>query len=170
MGDNGLNVLINNAGVLPVASRTDSFYTDEMAECYETNVIAPTKLTKAILPLLKKAGANDCGGNFTVKHALVVNTSSLVGSIAEVSYGLLLPYRCSKVALNMVTKSLSCELKKFNIAVISMHPGWVKTDMGTDAAPLTKSESMGVLVQTLMKITPEHTGHFIAWDGKPIPW
>jgi NAD(P)-dependent dehydrogenase (short-subunit alcohol dehydrogenase family) len=70
----------------------------------------------------------------------------------------------------MVTKCLSCELKQYGISVISMHPGWVQTDMGTSAAPLTKDESMSLFVKTLGKITPEQTGQFFDWKGDKLPW
>ena len=97
VGDKGLNVLINNAGVLPTGSRTTPFYTEEMAETYEVNTIAPTKLTKAFLPLLKQAGATNCEGDYYVKKSLVVNMSSILGSIESTSSSFYLPYNCTKV-------------------------------------------------------------------------
>ena len=97
VGDKGLNVLINNAGILPSGSRTTPFYTEEMAETYEVNTIAPTKLTKAFLPLLKQAGATNCEGDYYVKKSLVVNMSSILGSIESTSSSFYLPYNCTKV-------------------------------------------------------------------------
>jgi short-subunit dehydrogenase len=96
VGKRGLNVLINNVGILSMASKTEPFYTGEMAEVYATNVIAPAKLTKALLPLLKAAGASG-SDDFHIQHALVVNFSSVYGSISQASTALYLPYRCSKV-------------------------------------------------------------------------
>jgi short-subunit dehydrogenase len=80
-----------------MASKTEPFYTGEMAEVYATNVIAPAKLTKALLPLLKAAGASESVDDFLIQHALVINFSSVYGCISQASTGLYLPYRCSKV-------------------------------------------------------------------------
>jgi short-subunit dehydrogenase len=108
VGDKGLNVLINNAGILPEGSRTTPFYTEEMAETYEVNTIAPTKLTKAFLPLLKKAGTTNCEGDYYVKKSLVVNMSSILGSIESTSSSFYLPYNCTKVRFITLFSSCSC--------------------------------------------------------------
>jgi NAD(P)-dependent dehydrogenase (short-subunit alcohol dehydrogenase family) len=96
-----LNVLINNAAILPEQSRTDTFCTDQMAESYNVNVISPTKLIKCLLPLLKAAGSSTDSINFHLSKALVVNISSDLGSISDPQIdhmkGLFLPYRCTKV-------------------------------------------------------------------------
>ena len=67
-----------------MASKTEPFYTGEMAEVYATNVIAPAKLTKALLPLLKATGTSE-SEDFHIQRALVINFSSVYGSISQAS-------------------------------------------------------------------------------------
>lgn len=75
-----------------------------------------------------------------------------------------------QAALNMVTRSLSSDLKPFNITVVSLHPGWVRTGMGGPNAPLSTSESVESIIGTLRQLTPERSGSFLNNDGEEIPW
>ncbi len=70
----------------------------------------------------------------------------------------------------MVTRSLSSDLAAHNITVVSMHPGWVRTDMGGPNAPLSANESIETMIATLQELRPEHSGHFFNYDGEPLPW
>lgn len=70
----------------------------------------------------------------------------------------------------MASRLLAYELKKYNITVIAIHPGWVKTDMGTDSAPLTTEESIGYMIATMHRLTAEYSGLFLNYDGQPLPW
>merc|ERR1719158_402120 len=99
-----------------------------MAATYKTNAIAPLLFSREMLPFLKTAAEQngDLG-------SLIVNLSSILGSVElnnPKSGGGIYPYRTSKTALNMITRSLSLDLRHMNIKVAAMHPGWVKTDMG----------------------------------------
>jgi len=173
IGSEGLNLFINNAGVSPKSTRINFVTPQQMEETFLVNCISPLMLTKALLPLLKQAAASDPDENFRIPHAAVVNISSILGSLTsnegERSGGLY-PYRCSKAALNMVTRSLSSDLAAHNITVVSMHPGWVRTDMGGPNAPLSANESIETMIATLQELRPEHSGHFFNYDGEPLPW
>ena len=71
----------------------------------------------------------------------------------------------------MVTQCLACELKPFSVSVISIHPGWVKTDMGTQAADLTIDESISGMVKVMENLNlPEETGKFYDYSGAVLPW
>ena len=70
----------------------------------------------------------------------------------------------------MVSKSLSIDLKPANIMVMAIHPGWVKTDMGGDEAPLTPEESVGNMIAAMHQLTADKTDQFFNYDGKPTPW
>jgi NAD(P)-dependent dehydrogenase (short-subunit alcohol dehydrogenase family) len=96
LGGAGLNVLVNNAGIDPEASLTESFYTENMLETYAVNAISPAQLTKVFLPLLK-LGAASCKGDFNLKKSLIINMSSRHGSITNADSAMELPYKCSKV-------------------------------------------------------------------------
>ena len=109
MQDSGVTCLINNAGVAPKATRYNLVKVEQMESTFRTNVIAPLFLTKAMIPLLKKNS-----------QSLIVNMSSILGSIEnnqKVSSGGAgggqYPYRSTKAALNMVTRSLRYFTKYF---------------------------------------------------------
>lgn len=109
VGLDGLNLLINNAGMLHWASSGGPICTDMFAETFAVNTIAPLMLTKALLPILKSASAASLEIKYSLKNSVVVNMSSRVGSIEDNTSGstggIPLSYRCSKVytVLNVVT-------------------------------------------------------------------
>jgi NAD(P)-dependent dehydrogenase (short-subunit alcohol dehydrogenase family) len=163
-----LDILINNAGVAleEFGAGWPSTTTDEILQrTFETNFFAPVALTRALLPLLKKSEAGR-----------VVNMSSVLGSLtlhADPSSPIYnfksLSYDASKAALNSFTIHLAYELKDTKIKVNSAHPGWVKTDMGTDAAPMEIPEGGKTGVQLALLADDGPTGGYFHL-GKPLPW
>ena len=163
-----LDILINNAGISAdgLAGTSVSATTEHsLRTTFETNFFAPIFLTQALLPLLKKSDAGR-----------IVNMSSILGSQtfhatpgSPIYDFKALSYDASKAALNSFTIHLAYELKDTNIKVNSAHPGWVKTDMGTDAAPMELPEGAktGVALALLDEDGP--TGGFFHL-GKPLPW
>ncbi len=105
VGDSGLNLLINNAGIAPRSTRIGFVTPEQMTETFAVNVTAPLMLTKAFLPLLKAAGSSDLAVEDEeeppcIPNSAVVNISSILGSISSNTgdhSGGLYPYRCSKV-------------------------------------------------------------------------
>ncbi|XP_054290185.1 C-factor-like [Macrosteles quadrilineatus] len=170
VGDAGLNVLINNAGISTKFTRVNLVKAEQMIENLTVNTVAPLMLTKALIPLLKQASAANSSQPLGSARAAVVNISSILGSIAENNQGGFYPYRTSKAALNAVTRSLSFDLKPDNILAVSIHPGWVKTDMGGPQAPLALDTAIPALVQLLKELGPQHNGGFYQYDGKQLPW
>ena len=163
--DQGLNILINNAGVSPKATKINLVTDDQMRETFECNVIAPLFLTKSLLPELKQAA------KMSSSPALIVNLSSILGSIAEnTRQGGLYPYRASKSALNAVTRSLSLDLAKDRVEAVAIHPGWVRTDMGGHMAPLSPEESVAGVLTQIDTHTSENNGGFIDQTGNTLPW
>jgi NAD(P)-dependent dehydrogenase (short-subunit alcohol dehydrogenase family) len=163
-----LDILINNAGIAAdgIAGTSVSATTEKsLRETFETNFFAPIALTQTLLPLLKKSDAGR-----------IVNMSSILGSQtlhadpASPIYNFKsLSYDASKAALNSFTIHLAYELKDTNIKVNSAHPGWVKTDMGTDAAPMELPEGgkTGVALALLDEKGPN--GGFFHL-GQSLPW
>ncbi|RWS05174.1 hypothetical protein B4U79_01861 [Dinothrombium tinctorium] len=160
--DNGLNLLINNAGVY-VRGDLERTTPEGMMESFSVNTIAPLMLTKALLPLLKESSSQ---GHKTA----IINITSKMGSIDDNTSGSHYMYRSSKTALNMVTKGLSVDLKTFKIICIAQHPGWVQTDMGGKNAPLTESQSISAMIQTIENADESVNGKMLNYDGKVIPW
>ena len=99
----------------------------------------------------------------------IVVMSSRLGSITEAS-GMTLPYATSKAALNMLAKGLSATLAPRGIIVVAVSPGWVRTDMGGQSAPLTPESSVRGLRKVIGSLRREDSGRFLSHDGSSIPW
>nr|XP_055030502.1 C-factor [Misgurnus anguillicaudatus] len=170
--EEGLNCLINNAGINVVAD-LDTVTADKMLENFHTNSVAPLMLTKALLPLLKRAAAKGTG--MGIHRAAVINMSSLLGSV-ELYWGVRAktfkwyPYRASKSALNMITRCLAVDLKEDGVLCIALHPGWVRTDMGGPEAPLSTEDSIASVLSVIGGLTEKDHGSFLHYAGKKLPW
>ena len=152
-----LDVVLVNAGIMGPESQSAATATaDEVTEMMMTNAVGPARAAKLMLPLLRDGGT-------------LAFTTSRMGSIAQSSGGYDL-YRMSKAAQNMLAKGIfEQEARKREIAVLSLHPGWVQTDMGGPAAHLTIAESVAGLAGVLeARHAPAH--RFLAYDGSEIPW
>lgn len=170
VGNKGLNLLINNAGVATKFTKLHLVKAEQLLENLTVNTIAPIILSKTLLPLLKQAAEANSDKPMGAQRAAVINMSSILGSIANNDQGGFYPYRCSKAALNAATKSMSIDLKKDQIIVTSMHPGWVKTDMGGNNAPLDVDTSVAGIFNTIEKLQGSDSGKFLQFDGTELPW
>jgi NAD(P)-dependent dehydrogenase (short-subunit alcohol dehydrogenase family) len=153
-----LNVLINNAAILDVwqGSILDATAAG-LRDTFITNTLGPVLLTQALLPLLE-AG----------KPARVINVSSQLGSVANMTDGW--PgYGISKAALNAATRKLAQALKPHDISVNVASPGWVKTEMGTDNAPLSVEQGARNIIRLITDVPATLTDHFLEANGE-IPW
>lgn len=153
-----IDVLINNAGVYPESS-FESLNMDDWALAFRVNSMAPFKMINAFKQHI---------GNSALKKA--VTLSSKMGSIDDNSGGGSYIYRSSKTAVNMVMKSLSIDLKPLGISVVTLHPGWVQTDMGGPNGLINTQTSVNGLRLVIDHVTIENSGKFIAYDGKEIAW
>ncbi|XP_076755912.1 SDR family oxidoreductase sniffer isoform X1 [Xylocopa sonorina] len=171
VGKAGLNVLFNNAGISPRFTRLNLVKEKQLTETLFVNTVAPILLTKAFLPLLKTASNNFMDkSKMNINRSAVINMSSILGSIADNDLGGYYPYRCSKAALNAATKSMSIDLKEDGILVTCLHPGWVRTDLGGSNAPMDVDTSVSNILNTLSSLSEKHTGCFVQYDGKILPW
>ncbi|XP_026166804.1 C-factor-like isoform X2 [Mastacembelus armatus] len=172
--EDGLNCLINNAGVNVVAD-FHNVTPDMMIENYHTNTVAPVMITKAFLPLLKQAASRGgAGGSATmgIHRAAVINISSMLGSVAlsleMVQIFKYYPYRASKSALNMMSRCMAADLKPDGILCMAIHPGWVRTDMG--GADLSTEESITATLSVIGGLTEKDHGSFLSYTGEVLPW
>jgi len=166
-----LDVLVNNAGVqldfpgfMP-GNSTETVSMDILKQTFEINYFAPIALTQKLLPLLKKSTAGR-----------IVNVSSIMGSLAlhadsnSPIYGIkLLAYNSSKTALNQFTLHLAEAIKDSSIKVNSSHPGWVKTDLGGEYAPMSIEDGVKTIVDLSTLDENGPTGAFIHL-GESLPW
>ncbi len=103
------------------------------------------------------------------ERKVVAVMSSRLGSIAE-SSGMTIPYSTSKAALNLLAKALAASLAPRGVIVVALSPGWVKTDMGGQSAPLTPERSVQGLRQVIDRLRAGDSGKFLSYDGSSIPW
>ena len=96
--------------------------------------------------------------------------SSQLGSIERNTSGGLYIYRSSKAAANAVTRSLALDLKDKHIIAVSLHPGWVQTDMGGPGADIAPEVSIAGMRKVIDKLTFKKSGSFIGYDGETIDW
>jgi NAD(P)-dependent dehydrogenase (short-subunit alcohol dehydrogenase family) len=152
-----LDVVLVNAGIIGGENQSAASATaEEVSEIMMTNAVGPAHAAKLMLPLLRDGGT-------------LAFTTSRMGSIAESSGGYDL-YRMSKAAQNILARGIfEQEAKQRGIAVLSLHPGWVQTDMGGPAAHLTVDESVAGLADVL-EAEQALAHRFLAYDGSEIPW
>lgn len=153
-----IDVLINNAGVYPSGDLSDEDV-DTWLDGFKVNTIAPLKMAKAFTPHIAKSQLKK-----------IATLSSKMGSIDDNTSGGSYMYRSTKTAINMVMKSLSIDVEPAGIAVVTLHPGWVGTDMGGPNALIDTATSVAGLRKVIDKLTLSNTGQFITYDGKQIPW
>ncbi|XP_005052497.1 PREDICTED: C-factor-like isoform X3 [Ficedula albicollis] len=175
LGGSGLNLLINNAGMVK-SNTLDTETLEDMSEVYTTNTIGPLLMGQAFLPLLKKAAQGSPGSGLSCSRAAMVNISSIGGSIGSFFAWDIVQatsYRCSKAALNMLSKCQSLAYKEHGILCVALHPGWVQTDLGAAAGhppPTTVDDSVQGMLKVLSSLSEKDTGAFLDWEGKVIPW
>ena len=160
-----LDVLVNNAGIALEwdGNPTDA---DKVRRTLEVNLIAPFAITAALVPLLARS-----------EDARVINHSSMLGSMGtaesmweQVAGFMTIGYSTSKAGLNMLTLIQSKTLASKGIAVAAAHPGWVKTDLGSQAAPMEVDEGARTVVD-LVTITRQQFPHGqLCHKGERIPW
>ncbi|XP_018428098.1 PREDICTED: uncharacterized protein LOC108800614 [Nanorana parkeri] len=169
----GLNVLINNAGIMHT-STLESADSDDFLNIYNTNVVGPLLITKTFLPLLKKAAEENPGKPLGCDKCALINVSTLLGSIEKTPETFVpfqfLSYRCSKAALNMLTRCQSVAYQKDGILCTALHPGWVQTDLGGPHAPLSVDQSVKGIIKVLDNLSEKHSGILVDWEGNVIPW
>ena len=153
-----IDVLINNAGVYPESSLGDAD-TDAWLDAFKINSIAPLKMATAFTTHI---------ANSELKK--IATLSSKMGSMSDNTSGGSYIYRSTKTAVNMVMKSLSIDVQPAGIAVVTLHPGWVLTDMGGSNALIDTKTSVAGLRKVIESLNLSNTGKFIAYDGKEIAW
>lgn len=151
-----IGLLIHNAGVL-IADSLAEARRDDVLRQFELNALAPLLATRALLPRLS-AGS---------KIALV---TSRMGSIADNDSGGYYGYRMSKAALNAAGMSLARDLAPREIAVVTLHPGFVRTEMTGGQGLIDAADSARGLLARIDELTLATTGRFLHQNGDPLPW
>ncbi|PTL82305.1 SDR family oxidoreductase [Vitiosangium sp. GDMCC 1.1324] len=154
-----LDVLINNAGVYGKDGTLTGLDYASMADTFAVNTLGPLRLTAALLPALRRGSARR-----------IIHISSQMGSIGENGMGGSYGYRISKAAMNMAMRNMHLELRAEGFVTISLHPGWVQTDMGGPQAPLRPEESVRGMINVIDRLKAEDGGRFFSHEGQELPW
>ena len=154
-----IDVLLNNAGVYGGKQSFGSVDYESFRETLLVNTMAPLKVCEAFLEHVASS-----------EWKLILLMSSRMGSIEDNTSGGNYIYRASKAALNMIGKSLSIDLAPRSIWVLILHPGWVRTDMGGSAAPLSVEESIRGMRQVIENYKNFPSGSFVTYAGERLPW
>jgi NAD(P)-dependent dehydrogenase (short-subunit alcohol dehydrogenase family) len=166
VGDRPVDVLFNNAGIdaravgaTEAARGALDLTADEFQAVMNVNVLGPLLMVQGLASNLRAAGGK------------VVNISSQVGSIEVAKrIGQDASYTTSKAALNMLTLKQSQVMSPDGVAVIAMHPGWIRSEMGGPKADLEPAEAAAAIVNVVSHVGLEQTGSFLRWDGTVHPW
>jgi NAD(P)-dependent dehydrogenase (short-subunit alcohol dehydrogenase family) len=151
-----LDLLIQNAGILRNESLED-LDVDSIRQQIEVNALAPLRVTQALLPNLKRGA----------KLALI---TSRMGSIADNGSGGYYGYRMSKAALNIAGVSLARDLSPRGIAVVLLHPGFVRTGMTGHQGAVEPDVAASDLLKRIDELTPATSGRFFHASGEELPW
>ncbi|HEY5899568.1 MAG TPA: SDR family oxidoreductase [Burkholderiales bacterium] len=154
-----IDVLFCNAGIIGKRGMSiGHFDFSSWQEVMRVNVLGPAAVAEA---LVDNVAASE--------RKVIAMMSSRLGSISE-SSGATLPYATSKAALNMLVKGLAATLASRGVIVVALSPGWVRTDMGGQGAPLGAEASVAGLRKVIAGLSPRDSGRFFAYDGAAIPW
>ncbi len=159
LGDAPVDVLVNNAGVVGDRAPLATMDMARALETYDVNALGPLRVTRALLPNLRRGAAKR-----------VASVSSGMGSIGDNRSGGSYAYRMSKAALNMASRNLAIELAPEGIVAAAFNPGWVKTDMGGAGAPTDVAESVHALIARIDALDASSSGGFYDWKGPAWPW
>ncbi|MDD3446477.1 MAG: SDR family oxidoreductase [Zavarzinia sp.] len=154
-----LDLVINNAGTWgPQAQDLGPIDAESWIETFRVNTMVPYYVAEALADPLARA------------KGTIVTISSGLASIDDNFSGGDYIYRSSKAGVNMVVRSLARDLHIRGITAIALSPGWVRTAMGGDDAPLSIEESIAAMRRTIAGITSRDSGKFLNLDGKSLPW
>ncbi|WP_428493536.1 SDR family oxidoreductase [Rhodopila sp.] len=158
LGGKTIDAVLVNAGVSGPAHRSASEVTpEEIGALMFVNAIAPVRLARSL------------AGHVRSGTGVIAFTSSVMGSVADNSGGHEL-YRASKAALNSLTRGLWGELSGRKLTLVSLHPGWVRTDMGGKSAAVSVEDSAAGIVSVVQKQSGAHQHRFLDYTGKEIRW
>jgi NAD(P)-dependent dehydrogenase (short-subunit alcohol dehydrogenase family) len=168
-----IDVLINNAGIAAAPDEVfdpdqndprrnfGSAVPDVLMGVLRVNTVAPLMVAQAFLPHLQQG-----------QQRKIIMISSRLGSfeMMQVKGARNMAYRISKSALNMGMRCAAITLEPEGFVVASLHPGWVKTDMGGAGADITPEQSISGMRRVIESLTLKNSGQFLNYNGDVIPW
>jgi NAD(P)-dependent dehydrogenase (short-subunit alcohol dehydrogenase family) len=168
LGENPLDVLINNAGRMARSSFVASDQSSQgfghfdralWHDMFNINLFTPMRLAELLAGNLARA-----------ERGRIVTISSMLGSMELNTSGGIYAYRASKAGVNAIMKSMSVDLAERGITAIAQHPGWVRTDMGGPGADIDIETSVNGMKAVIDGLTPADSGKLLSYDGSVMPW
>jgi len=153
-----IDVLINNAGIHRSCT-LGSIDKEAWLESFTINSIAPYEVTIHLLDNILQGSLKK-----------VISITSKMGSIDDNTSGGSYIYRSSKTALNSIMRSLEHDLGHHGIATLTLHPGWVRTDMGGMGAWINVDESVAGMIKQIERLNLSNAGRYVDYAGKKINW
>lgn len=157
-----IDLLINNAGVYGGEKSGDqsleNITSRRMLDVFDINCVGPLRVVKLLWPRVAAA------------KGVIANMSSKMGSSGDNTSGNCYAYRASKAALAIVSRSMAIDLQDEGVRVITLHPGWVRTDMTDHTGLIDVDESVAGLTRVINNIDDYEPGSFVAFDGKIVPF
>ncbi len=156
-----LDVLINNAGILlddeKISDNLAALDFERTIQVFRVNAVGALMVAREFLGMMRQGG-------------IIASITSGYGSLTLHTHSHTYAYSASKAALNMFMRALAHDRLTRGLCVVVVDPGWVRTDMGTDAAELEPAESVGGMLRVIDSLRPADTGRFLRWDGAEMPW
>ncbi len=157
-----IDLLINNAGIYGPAKSTGQGLrevSDEtMHQVFDVNCVGPLRVVQYLVDRIIAA------------QGVIANVSSKMGSSGDNTSGGCYAYRAAKAALVIVSKSMAMDLAPEGVRVITLHPGWVRTDMTGHSGLIDVDQSVVGMTSVIAKVDDYAPGAFIAYDGKEVPY
>jgi len=154
-----IDLLINNAGIYgPHPQSLEAVTPEDMMQVFAVDCVGPLRVVQALQDRVAAA------------KGVIANLSSKMGSSADNGSGGCYAYRAAKAALVIVSKSMAIDLAPVGVRVITLHPGWVRTDMTDHGGLIDVAESVAGMAKVLARIGDYEPGALVAFDGKVIPY
>ena len=155
-----IDLLINNAGIYgPYGGQDlDSITSDAMLEVFNVDCVGPLRVVQQLKGRMIKAGGT------------IANISSKMGSSDDNGSGGTYAYRAAKAGLIIISKSMAIDLKPSGVSVITLHPGWVTTDMTHQSGLIDVPTSVAGMTDVISRVDDYELGQFVAFDGKVVPF
>ena len=156
-----IDLVINNAGIYGPKKDGQSLTkitAESMLEVFDVDSVAPLRVIQTLYSRLRRPGG------------IIANISSKMGSSSDNTSGGTYAYRAAKAALIIISKSMAVDLQPEGISVITLHPGWVRTDMVNYTGLIDVADSVDGMASVIENIDNYTPGDLVAYDGKVIPY
>ena len=155
-----IDYLINNAGIKGKdSSNLEELDIKDIERTLDVNTLGPLRVMKALFENVKQGD-----------RKVVATISSMMGSMEMNTWGCCVGYRASKSAVNSFTKTLAVDYADHRMVFVTLHPGYVQTDMNDGQGNITPARSAEGLFQVISGLQASDNGRFYNFDGKELPW